>query len=139
MRLSRPVVTGVLVFTLEVGLTDICLNKVCMVVWTMSCTEMFLFKLFGLQGFIIIIYICWWTEDGGLRRKRTIILRSQNLTLYFMLQKQYRMHKLWNETLCVVWLRLTLQQLPAVCEKCYFPLAEARKKRKMFSHTLLGA
>jgi hypothetical protein len=35
-------------------------------------------------------------------------------------------------------LRLTLQQLRAVFEKCYFPLAETRKKRKMFSHTLLG-
>ena len=31
-------------------MTGICLNKVCMVVWTMSCTEMFLsFKLFRLQ------------------------------------------------------------------------------------------
>jgi hypothetical protein len=29
-------------------------------------------------------------------------------------------------------------RLPAVCEKCYFPLAEVRKKRNMFSHTLLG-
>ena len=51
MRSSRPVVTGVLVFTLEVDLTGICLNEVCMVVWTMSCTEMFLFKLFALQGY----------------------------------------------------------------------------------------
>ena len=42
MRSSRPVVTDVLVFTLEVSLTDICLNKDCMIVWTMSCTEMFL-------------------------------------------------------------------------------------------------
>ena len=41
MRSSRPVVTGVLVFTLEVGLTGICLNKVCMVVWTMTCTRCF--------------------------------------------------------------------------------------------------
>ena len=71
--------------------------------------------------------------------KEALYCGVKNLTLYFMLQKQYRMHKLWNETLCVVWLRLTLQQLPAVCEKCYFPLAEARKKWKMFSHTLLGA
>jgi hypothetical protein len=74
-----------------------------------------------------------------LRRQRRIILWSQKFNSLLMLQKQYRMHKLWNETLCVVWLRLTLQQLPAVCEKCYFPLAEARKKWKMFSHTLLGA
>jgi hypothetical protein len=100
--------------------------------------DVFYLSCLGYRG-IIIIYICWWTEDGRLRRKRTIILWSQNLTLYFMLQKQYRLHKLWNETLCVVWLRLMLQQLPAVCEKCYFPLAEARKKRKMFSHTPLGA
>ena len=27
-----------------------------------------------------------------------------------------------------------LQQLPVVCEKCYFLLAEARNKQKMFSH-----
>ena len=26
----------------------------------------------------------------------------------------------------------------AMCEKCYIPLDEVRKKRKMFSHTLLG-
>jgi hypothetical protein len=71
--------------------------------------------------------------------KEELYCGVKNLTLYFMLQKHYRMHKLWNETLYVVWLRLTLQQLPAVCEKCYFPLAEAPKKRKMFSHTLLGA
>jgi len=31
-----------------------------------------------------------------------------------------------------------LQQLPVVCEKCYFLLAEERKKQKMFSHTPWG-
>jgi hypothetical protein len=56
----------------------------------------------------------------------------------FILEKQCRRHMLCKLTQCVVWLRMTLQQLPAVCEKCYFPLAGARKKRKMFSHTLLG-
>jgi hypothetical protein len=85
MRLSRPVVTGVLVFTLEVGLTDICLNKVCMpVVWTMSCTEMFLFKLFGLQGYYYNnIYLLvdggWWIA----KKKNNYIVESKfNSLLY---------------------------------------------------------
>jgi hypothetical protein len=82
---------------------------------------------------------CYRGKEGGvLRRQRTITLMSQK-TLYFILQKYCRRHKLYKLTLCVVWLRLTLQKLPPVCEKCYFSLAEARKKRKIFSRTLLGA
>ena len=58
-------------------------------------TEMFLFKLFGLQGYYYNnIYLLvdggWWIA----KKKNNYIVESKNLTLYFMLQKQYRMHKL---------------------------------------------
>ena len=51
-----------------------------MVVWTMSCTDMFLFKLFGLQarGIIIIIYIK--LVDGGwwiAKKKNNYIVESK--------------------------------------------------------------
>jgi hypothetical protein len=59
------------------------------------------------------------------------------LTLYCLLLSLCRVYDITSSIVvgCGGW----LQRLPAVCEKCYFLLAEVRKKQKMFSHTRLGA